>query len=68
MDALKMLTGMAADDGHLDVLDVQALGLGDKGVGTDHIQGGNANDLGGIVLAVLLVHLGGNGDSAVYRV
>ena len=56
---------MAADDGAVDVGGVQALELADEGVGTHHVQGGHAEDLGGVEDSGRLEDLAGDGDRGV---
>ncbi len=60
--------GVAAHDGHVHVVDVKALRLRDEGVGADHVEGGDAEDLLGVVDARLLVHLGRDGHGGVHGV
>mmetsp|Transcript_80394 Transcript_80394/g.209705 ORF Transcript_80394/g.209705 Transcript_80394/m.209705 type:complete len:252 (+) Transcript_80394:348-1103(+) len=60
--------GVAADHGHLGGDGVAALGVGDEGPGAAHVQGGDAKELPGVVDALLLQHLRGDGDSGVHRV
>mmetsp|Transcript_31587 Transcript_31587/g.57387 ORF Transcript_31587/g.57387 Transcript_31587/m.57387 type:complete len:212 (+) Transcript_31587:985-1620(+) len=50
-------------DGHL--VDIKATGLSNKGVGTDNIEGGDTDDLAGVVLAGPLEGLRGDGDGGV---
>lgn len=57
--------GVAADDGDVDGLDVEALALGDKGARPDNVERGDAKDLVLVVLAHLLELLGRNRDRRV---
>ena len=57
--------GVSSDDGAVDVGGVNALGLADKGICADDIQGADAEDALGVVHAGLLVDLRGDGDGAV---
>ena len=59
---------VAANDGNVDTVDVEALRLRDEGVGADHVEGGDAEDLLGVVDASLLVHLRCDGDGGVHGV
>ena len=59
---------MTADDGDVHVVHVQALGLRDEGVGAHDVQGGHAEHLLGVVRALLLEHLRGDGHGGVHRV
>ena len=56
---------MAADHRDVHVLEGEALELGDKGVGADDVEGGDSDDLLGVVDAGGLEDLGGDGDGGV---
>ena len=58
-------SGVSTDDRYVDVGDVQAALLGDKGVCADNIERGNTHDLPRVVASSLLHDLSGNRDSRV---
>ena len=59
---------MAADDGHIDARDIEALLLGVEGLGAHHVQRRDTQHLALVVHAQLLERLGGDRDSRVDRV
>ena len=61
-------SGVSTDDGDVNLVDVLLLGLGDEGLGTGHIEGGDTKDAGGVKDSVLLEGLGDNGDGGVHGV
>ena len=61
-------SGVSSDDGDVDVLNGPVLVLGDKGVGTSDVEGGDTKELLGVVGVVLLQDLAEDGDGGVDRV
>ena len=61
-------TGVAADDGDVDVVDADSGGLGHEGVGTHDVEGGDTEHAFLVVDAVLLQDLGEDRDGRVDRV
>ena len=60
--------GVAADDGHVDVLEVEPLFLGDEGVGAHDVERRHADQAALVVHARLFEHLGRDRHRAVDRV
>lgn len=58
-------TGVAANNGEVLLGGVGVLELGDESLGSDDVEGGDTEELLGVVLALGLEHLGDNGDGGV---
>lgn len=59
---------VAANHGHVDLVDVQAGLLSDEGVGAENVEGRHTEDALGIELASLLHGLAEDGNGRVHRV
>ena len=59
---------MSSDNWAVDVLWVEPLELGDELVGSDNVEGGDAENLVRVELARLLEHFAGDGHGGVDRV
>lgn len=58
-------TGVATDDGDVLVGGVGVADLGDEARGADNVEGGDTKEALGVVDALALEHLGGDGDGGV---
>lgn len=56
---------MSSNHWDIDVLDIQALGLSHKGIGSDNVEAGNTDHLLGVVDAKELQCFSGNRDGRV---
>ena len=61
-------TRVTTDDGHRNILGVRTGNASKEALGTDDVEGGNTEDVGGVVNTSFLKDGGDNGDGGVDRV